>query len=112
MESEKLTAQYTSVKIQRGYPELDSHRIGRILTNRHLQIDKCPATVTRFEITTGLPQPIHCTCLCVFSPDHGSTYLIGSIAGNSNGERIDREMEAIAASFHIERAGDPAASKR
>jgi len=112
VETEKVTAQYTSIRSHGGYPKLDLHGVGHILTDRHLQIDKCPATVTRFEITTGIPQPIHCTCLCVFSPDHDHAYLIGSIAEISNGDRIDREMEAIAASFHIERTDDPAASKR
>ena len=112
METTKVTAQYTPVKIRGGYPELDLRGTGHILAERHLQIDKCSATVIRFEIPSGLPQPIHCTCLCVISPDNGYIYLIGSIAEHSNCDRMDREMEAITASFHIDTVGNQAANKR
>jgi len=112
METEKVTAQHTSIRSQGGYPELNLPRAGRILADRHLQIDKCPATLTRFEITLLPGQPIHGTCLCVFSPDHGYTYLIGSLAEPSNRDRIDREMEAITASFHVEMADNQAESRR
>jgi len=112
LETEKVTAQYTSIRSQGGYPELNLWGAGRILTDRHLQIDKCPATLTRFEIPFLPGKPVHGTCLCVFSPDHGYTYLIGSLAEPSKSDRVDREMEAIAASFHVEMADDQAASKR
>ncbi|MCW3100605.1 MAG: hypothetical protein JWL77_6223 [Chthonomonadaceae bacterium] len=42
------------IQIRNGYPEPNLHGFGQILTERHLHIDGCPASISRVNITFAM----------------------------------------------------------
>lgn len=86
-----------------GYPIVNER--GRLLTERHLNIDGCPATVVETDLTDTTP-PIRAATLLVYTPDRKVVYIVRAflLVPENQG---DREMEAIIASFHIEKVAPP-----
>ncbi|MCW3100600.1 MAG: hypothetical protein JWL77_6218 [Chthonomonadaceae bacterium] len=91
-------------KIQAGYPELINQP--RYFTHRHLRIDGFPATV----VTTS-DKSDSATILLVYIPDHSISYRVTGSGTPYNAAETDREMQAIIASFHVEKVV-PANGKR
>jgi hypothetical protein len=86
-------------EIRDGYPELAG--AGRILAHRHLHVDGYPATVVRSEWNIS-GTPTFATVMLVYIPERSFLYVIGG-GEPANSALIDREMQAIIASFHIEK---------
>jgi hypothetical protein len=99
------------IQIRQGYPEPNLQGMGQVLAERHLQIDGSRATVVLVELALGGP-PIRGTFLCVYIPGASHTYLVGSVADLPNSDRSDREMQAIVASFHVDKVSSPLSGKR
>jgi hypothetical protein len=102
----KDTASWSDFKYQAGYPELWLGPREHILTRRRLWIDNCPATVVSFELARSHPH----TLLSVAVPDHSVVFMIRD--GNLKSEDLNREMQAIISSFHIEKVAVGAGVKR
>jgi hypothetical protein len=74
---------------------------------RHFRIDGCPATVDRYESSNGV-QIIRVTSLCVSTPGYSYMYsVVGYTIGGKTDlryrDQLDPEMQAIIASFHVEK---------
>ncbi len=102
----KDTASWSDFTYQAGYPELWLGPREHILTRRRLWIDNCPATVVSFELARSHPH----TLLSVAVPDHSVVFMIRD--GNLKSEDLNREMQAIISSFHIEKVAAGAGGKR
>jgi len=76
-------------------------------TLRHLEIDGCPATV--FTVRAGsVPR----TELVVSVPGRSLQYTVTGNAEAANFALIDREMQALISSFHVEKVPTPKSGKR
>ena len=87
-------------RVQAGYPEPLRGGQGQltILIHRHLRIDGFPAT-----IVTEAGQYCNGVTLLVYVPDHSMSYEVNGLAATQDAASLDREMQAIIASFHIEK---------
>jgi len=103
MHTNSVRSPNNSILIQAGYPEpkwggMRPH----ILTERHLRIGSYPATVLTWEMAnTGFSE--HGTALLVYQTENGNTYVVSGMAEPQSGGRVDREMEGIVESFHVEK---------
>ncbi len=97
------------IDLRSGYPELaaGSH-------TKHFRIDNCPATITELDmLTIGIPGNYpHYSYLLVCTPDYQNTYYVVSAALPPYSDQIDREMQAIISSVHIERVSVGTSGKR
>jgi len=82
----------------KGYPEVTSSSQSRMIEYRHLHVDGFPATFVCADEGIG-PNRFRRTVLLVYVPDHSMLYVV---LGNG-GVETDREMQAVIASFHIEK---------
>ena len=91
-----------------GYPIVP--RLGEPLTERHITIDSCPATIVEDALTDTVP-PIRTATLLVYTPDRKVVYSVNAffLVPENQG---DREIQAIIASFHIEKVAVPPFGKR
>lgn len=113
------------VPIRNGYPAPVMDVSDQILAVRHFQIDLgCPVTVVTY-IENGKDRSNRCIDMYVSLPSGRNVYrLSGHISeGNPfvsdykivlkrNVAALDREMEAILSSFHVEKIVVPAGGKR
>jgi hypothetical protein len=83
--------------LRNGYPINGPDRM-----QSHLKIDGFPSTVY-----TQIDQYISVTALVVYVPQARAGYIVGAMGRPHNVDHLDSEMQAIIASFHIEKvAGD------
>jgi len=99
---------YSAIQFEAGYPEMKLGRPQRILKQRRLWIDSCPATVVTFGSASPRFHP-H-TVLTVSVPDRSIIFSV--MDGIAQSDDMNREMQAILSSFHIERVAVQASSKR
>jgi hypothetical protein len=88
-------------QVQAGYPELvirNPANRNQVVTHRHLRIDGFPAT-----IVTGGDKSYCGTVLIVYVPDHSVSYVVTGGAHTQNAAPVNREMQAIISSFHVEK---------
>lgn len=111
METETALAAPHDIQIKSGYPEPDFQGRMQVLSERHLRIDACPATVFRCEMVLQMGTTFHVTMLIVYQPDTGNEYTLQGWAERHYSDQIDREMQAIIASFHVEKVAAPVGSK-
>jgi hypothetical protein len=84
-----------------GYPELKQPGRFLHLTHLHLQVGGYPATLLKYDALG--PPPYHCLFLLVYVNDNSKVYSVFTSAAPSNADMLEREMQAIIASFHIEK---------
>ena len=101
------TPRNAAVPIVDGYPELTPVGPRRLITYRHLRIDGFPATVVSSEEGPASHR-FRRTALLVYVPDHSMLYEVTG----SGGAAMNREMQAIISSFHLEKVAVPAGGKR
>ncbi|MCW3095795.1 MAG: hypothetical protein JWL77_1413 [Chthonomonadaceae bacterium] len=87
--------------LREGYPELVQSRRLRMLSHRRLHVDGYPATLIEHDYR-GTPS-LNVTALFVYVPNHATVYAVYGLSEASNADRFDREMQAVIASFHIEK---------
>jgi hypothetical protein len=81
------------------------------LTQRHLIIDGCPATlIQRPLVVSGTP--CQWTLMLVYKPNNAFLYAVGGLTRITNDNWFHEEMEKIVSSFHVERVAAGAISKR
>jgi hypothetical protein len=95
------------VQLQGGYPEwgyssdLGPTPIERVFTQRHFTKDGCPATLTRSShVTQGRTE--YTTSLIVYA-NHSIIYEMIGMAEGAGRDPMERGMEKIISSFHIEK---------
>jgi len=109
MSTVTATVESPEVLIQRGYPEPTWGVRSHIVRERHLRIDSCSATVLKWEMANS-GFSLHGTTLLVYQPESGNTYIVAGMAEPQGDDRVDREVEGIIESFHVEKVV-PAGSK-
>jgi len=94
-------------RLVRGYPEFVGEGEGTVPkhTQSHLLIDGCPATIMDFTSFPDSPGPYS---LIVYDSKSDLLYCVGGVAEEGESAWFHREMQAIIASFHIEKASFPA----
>lgn len=93
------------VTFQNGYPAIP----GNAVPKRHLIIDGCPATVETYQSSES-PSTWK-TQLFLYSPNKKMYYEV--VTGSyRKGDQIDSEMQAIIASFHVDKVGGEPGDKR
>ena len=98
------------LRLVQGYPEVSWTEIEPGLTQRHLTVNGCPATlVERPIVVSGIP--CRYILLLVYRPEHAFIYSVGGIAEAGNAGWFENEMQAIISSFHVEKVA-PAAGRR
>lgn len=85
--------------LQNGYPDLGQPNPS---SSRNLIIDGCHSTLT--TLTYSGKRSIHSTSLFVITPDHKVLYNVLATSP-AKGDQIDREVQEIIRSFHIEKVG-------
>lgn len=96
------------VVIRAGYPEpsmpsnTPSVVTMRLFSDRHLHIDGCPATVFRCEVAAS-GMNFYEVDLLVYQPETKTLFSVGGCGGDQYSGQVDREVEAIVSSFHVER---------
>jgi len=101
--------------LQDGYPELEGFDHDNTLLERHIRIDGYPATflTAEFLLASQPRKPAYrATILLVYRSDGGMLYKVAGFAEPSDYESVQREMEAITSSFHVEKVPVPSGSKR
>ena len=99
------------IKIKGTYPRFDSP--GKLLSERNFRIDGCPATLVRYEQFTNFgSQSIRETFLCVAAPDSSGICVVSCLADRQDSEAIDKEVNAIVSSFHVEKVAASTDKKR
>ncbi|MCW3097485.1 MAG: hypothetical protein JWL77_3103 [Chthonomonadaceae bacterium] len=93
-----------------GYPEPTFVGQARLLTHRHLDVDGYHATMIRMNYPALAS--LHSEVLFVYAPDHSTVYTVYGSAAASHEEQLDREMQGVIASFHVEKVAVPAGGKR
>ena len=98
-----------NLQIQAGYPELPTRNSAQlhVFVHRHLLIDGYPATVL-----TASDRSDSGTLLLVYVPEHSMAYILIGAGQPPSSARIEREMQAITASFHIDKVAVPTVGKR
>jgi hypothetical protein len=105
------------IVFQNGYPEPSPLPNHQPVPHRHRWIDGFPATIEDDDFTIPNGILYHSVCLYVYVPNHAILYTVLATAGPLGSEdrrqieQIDHEMEAIIASFHVEKVA-PAGGKR
>jgi len=106
----KINAFNGTAKIVDGYPELPAAGPGQILSHRHIRIDGNPATVfTGSYVNSG--KSYYGTTLLVYVPNESLMYIVGGGASVSDAAPVNREMQAIISSFHVEKVPVPTGGK-
>ena len=83
-----------------------SHR-NDIVEQHDIRLSGYPATLLHLDSWNG-GKHTRGTELYVYGPDHTLFYYISGSAEGANYERVDKEMQAIIASFRLERVAPPA----
>lgn len=97
--------------IRDGYPEPVLKPQAHILSHRHFRVDGCPATVVDAEMLNGESE--RTMIVCIYVPAPALLYeLQFRGAPMSESAPLDRELQAILASFHVEKIALPIAGKR
>jgi len=104
----KEAENYSAFHFQAGYPEMTLGSTQHILKQRRLWIDGCPATVVTFGL--ALSRSRTHTLLTATVPDRSIIFSI--MDGSTQSDDMNREMEAIISSFHVERVPVGASGKR
>jgi hypothetical protein len=78
-----------------------------MIAYRHLHVDGFPATFVSSDEGIA-PYRFRRTVLLVFVPNHSMLYVV---LGNGEGV-VEREMQEIVASFHVEKVATPTGDKR
>ena len=68
-----------------------------------------PATLSRMEMpaTNKSDPPARLTFLLIYVPKHAAVYTLVGFSEDSNSDSLDREIEGIGDSFHVEQANVP-----
>ena len=90
-----------------GYPETPFLASTRVLAKSHLMVDGYRATVCTVEQGS-----MHFVSLAVYLPDKSLLYCVGGLADRLTSASVDREMQAVITSFHIEKVAVPTSGKR
>lgn len=98
------------LKILMGFPETNLPPSVHVVTHRNLQLDHCPATLITLEQSTAHSN--RGSYLLVYGPDQEFVYIMGSATTPSNADQADREIQAIMASFHVEKVAPPPVGRR
>ncbi len=102
------------IKMEAGYPEPESGAISagiKALTAKHFRLDGCPATMATMEAIGPNGKNAHVTTLLVCPPNQVTTYLVFIAAEPEYSTQADREMQAILASFHVEKVAGTSGAK-
>jgi hypothetical protein len=93
-----------------GYPE--PKWLGRMqfLTHRHLEVGGYHATFIKW-FDPAL-RTFRSETLYVSVPEHSTVYIVDGFAELASEERLDREMQALIPSLHIEKAATTTGSRR
>jgi len=94
-------------RLIQGYPSPDWQGTAPKHTQSHLFIDGCPATVI-YLTTSVTGKPLHCVYLLVYEPTRSFLYCVGGNSASNDSAWFHREMQAIVASFHVEKVPVPA----
>lgn len=89
------------VSLRTGYPEPTGWRKDQLITHRHLSIDGCPATVIKAGWADG-GRHYHETEFYVYVPGRSILYLLHTVPVWPEYDWMDREMQAIIRTFHVE----------
>ena len=95
----------------KGYPEQLLSAQERLLTRRHLKIDGCAATAFGIEWKIS-GRTLRGTFLFIYVSDSAMIYMVGNCVETFQFAEMDREMQAIIASFHIEKVTFPSSGER
>ena len=98
--------------IDAGYPELTIKAQIRLLTKRRLRLDGYPATLLDLAQTDSFGNTIRETFLLVYVPDKSIVFAILLGGDATQHGFMDREMQAIISSFHVEKVAVPTDDRR
>jgi len=92
-----------TVRIKDGLPEPNLDSQERILSQRHLQIDGCPATIT---------QSVDAASLYVYVPGAHLLYELYTVSDAPHFEQFDKEAQEIFSSFHMDKVPLPSGGNK
>lgn len=111
VETARIAIAHAAFVLVDGYPEWNNANGPQPVRRKRMRVDGCPATQTTWEWRSGNRVFARGTIVAIYVPDSGTLYEVNVASGEYGGDRADQEIEALLASFHIERKRAPAGGR-